>query len=127
VRVGAVLLAALVLLVPACGGGKEELELPVHEEWEDGMDALIGGTVEFDEATECVFLPGDGFRTLIVWPPGTRATRDPFIVVLADGREIREGDHVEGGGGAHALEPEPPDTALPPPTVWMPSTGTTTS
>ncbi len=111
---------AFVLLLAACGSGDAqapldegtEIELPTHPEWEDGMAALVGGIVEFDEATECIFLAGEDYRHLIVWPPETRATRDPFLVVLADGREIREGDHVEGGGGGYGVEPAPPEHCL---------------
>lgn len=118
-RLGAVLFTLLVLpLAASCGGREdatgngEELRLPVHEEWEAGMAALVGGIVEFDEATKCVFLVGDGYRTLIVWPPDTRATRDPLTVVLADGRQIHEGDYVEGSGGGYAVDPDPPERCV---------------
>jgi hypothetical protein len=47
------------------------------------MGALIGGIVEFDEATECVFLLGDGFRTLIVWPPDTNFNWHDDLVISA--------------------------------------------
>ena len=113
-RANVLFATALVVLVAACGREDEEvqttgeeLEVPVHEEWEAGMAALVRGTVQFELG--CVFLVGDGYRTLVVWPPDTTATRDPFAVVLADGREIHEGDHVEGSGGGYASEPEPPE------------------
>jgi hypothetical protein len=80
--------------------GGTELRLPTHPDWEDGPGALVSGTVQFDEATGCLYLGG----TVPVWPPGTRATRDPFRVVLQDGREIREDDHVESSGGEYAFE-----------------------
>jgi hypothetical protein len=103
---------AVVFLLAGCGGsGQEpltegtEIELPTHPDSEDGPAALIAGTIEFDEETECVLIDiSPGYRTLVVWPSGTRATRDPFRVVLADGREIREGDYVRAGGGAYAFD-----------------------
>jgi hypothetical protein len=99
--------SASVLMLAACSNepgpleGGTELRLPTHPDWEDGPEALISGEVEFDEATGCVYLDNG---TVPVWPPGTRATSDPFRVVLEDGREIREGDSVEGAGGEYAFE-----------------------
>jgi hypothetical protein len=105
-------LAFVLLLAVGCGGSEQapltegtEIDLPTHPDWEDGPAALVAGTIEFDEETECVLVGiSPGYRTLVVWPPGTRATRDPFRVVLSDGREIREGDYVQGGGGAYGFD-----------------------
>lgn len=70
----------------------------------------MGGVVEFDAATGCVVLASRyGYRSRIVWPDGTWATRDPFVIVLADGREIHEGDYVEGGGGGYGFDYEGPE------------------
>ena len=105
------MLAAVATLGSACGAGDPgpleggpELVLPTHPDWDDGPAALVGGNVEFDEATGCIYLVTDGYRSVPVWPPGTRATRDPFRVVLEDGREIEEGDYVEGGGGEYGFD-----------------------
>jgi hypothetical protein len=103
---------ASILLAAGCRGedglppleGGTELRLPTHPDWDEGPAALISGTVEFDEATGCLYLVSAEYRTLPVWPSGTRATRDPFRVVLADGREIREGDRIEAGGGGYAFD-----------------------
>jgi hypothetical protein len=99
-------LSALTTVAAGCGGedlppleGGEELSLPTHSASDDGPAALIAGTVEFDEGTGCVFLVSYDEPVGIVWPENTRATRNPFRIVLADGRENHEGDHVEGSGG----------------------------
>jgi hypothetical protein len=113
-------LAWTVALVPACGGndlpaleGGEELEVPTHPDWDDGPAAIAGGEVVFDSATGCVFLDSRfGYRSLAVWPHGTRATQDPFRIVLSDGREIREGDYVEGSGGGYGFDVDAPAACL---------------
>jgi hypothetical protein len=104
--VRSVSLVLVVLALAACGGselppleGGEPLELPTHPESEDGPAAEVGGDVVFVEEPGCVFVEAYGERIGLVWPEDTRATRDPFRVMLSDGRVIREGDRVTGSGG----------------------------
>ena len=68
-------LSVAVVVARACGGGDgllpreggEDLRLPTHEPWDEGMAALVDGVVEFDESTGCVILAGRyGYRSRIV-------------------------------------------------------------
>jgi len=62
------------------------------------MMALLSGTVQ--RSGDCLVLErGDGGRTVVVWPPGTRWSPDDSVVVLADGLRVGLGDEVEGSGG----------------------------
>jgi hypothetical protein len=70
------------LLLAACGGGagslkegRTELALPTNERGKQGEGPLaeIQGVVDFDEATNCVFIshtPELGGRKPAVWPKG---------------------------------------------------------
>ena len=59
-------------------------------------EAFIGGRIVRDGP--CLRLDaGPPFTSVVVWPPGTTASADGAR--LADGRIVREGDVVTGGGG----------------------------
>lgn len=65
-----------------------------------GMAAIVQGAVEVDFEVGCVWLATpDGVRTPVIWPAGTTERNDPFEIVLPNGREVRPGDLVSGGGG----------------------------
>lgn len=64
------------------------------------MDALVGGVVETDQDTGCIWLSDqDGARYPVIWPRGTTAKASPFAITLADGQSVQAGDRVQGGGG----------------------------
>lgn len=67
------------------------------------MEAIVAGIVDVDPDRGCVWLAQpDGSRYPVVWPLGTTGEEDGaegFTIVLADGRRLRAGDRVEGGGG----------------------------
>ncbi|HSQ38157.1 MAG TPA: hypothetical protein VLS92_09730 [Acidimicrobiia bacterium] len=63
------------------------------------MDALIRGTVVFDEGSGCLLLEFEGGGRLpVVWPAGASWRADPPAVEL-QGQLIEPGVFVEGGGG----------------------------
>jgi len=63
------------------------------------MEALIRGTVVFDEGSGCVLLELEGEHRLpVVWPAGASWRPDPPAVEL-QGQLIEPGTAVEGGGG----------------------------
>jgi hypothetical protein len=60
--------------------------------------ALVAGRVRLDGA--CIRLDIDDVGAVIpVWPHGTRWDDQKAAIVLVDGRTIRNGDYIEGGGG----------------------------
>jgi hypothetical protein len=63
-----------------------------------GFAALVSGVLAIDLDRGCVWLEEDGRRYPVVWPTGTTAEEDPFVVKLANG-EARPGDRLSGGGG----------------------------
>jgi hypothetical protein len=65
-----------------------------------GMDAIVGGVLEYDG--ECLLLRGDAVR----WPDRTRWDADQEAVRLDDGTLVHVGDSVSGGGG---MAQEAPD------------------
>ena len=105
---GVVLL--LVAFATACGGQA----LPVNERGEtkppkpaltivtapaglrDAPMALVGGVLEVDERRGCVLLSGRP----VIWPVGTALVHRPLAIRLPDGRTLRPGDALRGGGGA---------------------------
>jgi hypothetical protein len=97
----------IVLTLAACGSesapppvdGGSALDLPIAESSGDDRDADIGGVVVFEEATGCVVLERDDYVYPALWPEGTYAQRDPFVLTLPDGQVVHEGDTVAGGGG----------------------------
>jgi hypothetical protein len=101
------LLSLVVVSVAACGGegapqpveGGSALELPVADTSGDDRDAEIVGVVVFEEATGCVVLERDEYVYPVLWPEGTNAQRDPFLLTLPGGEVVHEGDTVVGGGG----------------------------
>ena len=79
-----------------------------------GMDALVSGTLRYDEDTRCLMLADDydGSRWGIVWPKGTRSViedgkrgvRVGGFLGRVGGIAVLAGDRVElGGGGVEAL------------------------
>jgi hypothetical protein len=79
-----------------------------------GMDALVSGTLRYDEDTKCLVLEDDydGSRWGIVWPKGTRSViedgkrgaRVGGFLGRVGGVAALAGDRVElGGGGAEGL------------------------
>jgi hypothetical protein len=76
-----------------------------------GMDALGRFTLRYDAEADCLWLePGDGGRVKPIWPAGTRALRDPFVVL--DGRGdpvVAIGQEIETGGGFGQVLPDSDD------------------
>lgn len=68
------------------------------------MAALIGGVLRYDRSHDCFVLEGLGDHTAVVWPTGTRPARRGIGVVLPDGRVVRPGDSVRGGGGVLTVD-----------------------
>ena len=64
------------------------------------MDAIVRGTVVFDEKTGCLYLGSSNSKDLhpVVWPAGASWQADPPAVKL-QGPLIEPGMSVEGGGG----------------------------
>jgi hypothetical protein len=58
-----------------------------------GMDARVGGTLEYDG--ECLLLG----ENPVVWPDGTAWDEEEQAVRLDDGSLVHVGDQVFGGGG----------------------------
>ena len=63
-----------------------------------GLDALVIGTVVFDENTGCLFLELENHRYPVVWPAGASWRANAPAVEL-QGQLIEPGMSVEGGGG----------------------------
>jgi hypothetical protein len=97
----------LTLLVAACGGADAD---PVTFEGPLVVDAAapdnglllyagIHRTVAL--VSDCVALtdPTGGAPLGVRWPPGTTWDEASDAVVLADGRRVRIGDTIKGGGG----------------------------
>lgn len=67
---------------------------------EGGMGAIVQGTVEVDLEVGCVWLStSDGARHPVIWPSGTEAGEEPFLITLPNGETVGDGDLVSGGGG----------------------------
>ena len=69
--------------------------------------ALLEGTVVIDTVNFCVMVktPGTQSPISVIFPPGTTLVdSDNPTVVLADGRQLRNGDYVEMGGGEQPEE-----------------------
>ena len=66
-----------------------------------GMAAIVAGTLHYDAEHDCFQLEkdGGGVRYAVVWPVGTQAAAEGIGVRLANGRTLRDGDSVSGGGG----------------------------
>ncbi|WP_370326919.1 hypothetical protein [Euzebya sp.] len=98
----------------AADGRFEFVELDEVQIWRSaqpstaGLDALVRGTVEYDEACGAVLHDEEvDVRYPVVWPHGTGLVgTDPLTLELSDGRTVTVGDVVSGGGGYH------PDLAL---------------
>lgn len=58
----------------------------------------IAGAVVFEEQTGCVLLDVDGVLHPAVWPVGTSAEPDPFVVNSPDGSEIADGETISAPG-----------------------------
>jgi hypothetical protein len=86
----------------------------------DGDGAVVQGTVDYDEFSNCFFLEGTDLRYPVVWPARTTISNDGSGITLGDGRAVQLGDHVSGGGGYHRVEDEP-DYDIPP--ACLPATG----
>ena len=65
-----------------------------------GMEAIVGGTVVFDENTGCLYLEG---RAPVIWPSGASWQADPPAVKL-QGQVIELGMYVHGAGGSMSYE-----------------------
>lgn len=68
-----------------------------------GTDALISGTLVYDEALSCLHLELDEVEYPVVWPAGTRWQDDPPAVILIGGDRAELGASVEGGGGYYPV------------------------
>jgi hypothetical protein len=96
--------AVLLLVYVTTGrGGGVDVDGPVvaHDAgWglagASGMDALVGGALEHEG--DCVHLSGDA----VIWPDGTTWDEGQGAVRLDDGRLVRVGESVTGGGGMAA-------------------------
>ena len=63
-----------------------------------GMDAIVSGTVVFDDLSGCLLLESGDTRHPVVWPAGASWEPDPPSVRLK-GQVIEPGMSVSGGGG----------------------------
>ena len=70
---------------------------PVGPEGVIGWQALVSGTVGI--ADGCLLLSIPTMRTVVVWPHGTRWSRDGQDLTMPDGGTLEVGDQVQGGGG----------------------------
>ncbi|MEZ4501067.1 MAG: hypothetical protein R3C39_00365 [Dehalococcoidia bacterium] len=99
--VGATLVA--VVLFAACGEAEgEAFPLPTQEAVPmpaAELTAIVSGVLEVDLERGCTWLDTERGRYEVVWPHGTTAKRDPFVLRFADGSEARPSDFVSGGGG----------------------------
>jgi hypothetical protein len=86
----------------------------------DDQNAIVQGTVGFDETSNCFFLEGGELRYPVVWPARTTISDDGSGIELGDGRTVRLGDHVSGGGGYQQFEGEPVHDI---PSDCLPATG----
>lgn len=76
------------------GGARLWVRLPST----DGLDALIEGTLRWNEGGACFLLEGNGQFYGVVWPNGTTADA-ASAVVTSDGDAIQVGDDIVGAGG----------------------------
>lgn len=76
------------------GGARLWVRLPST----DGLDALIEGTLRWDENGECFLLERNGQSYGVVWPNGTTAGA-ARAVTTSDGDAIQVGDDIAGSGG----------------------------
>jgi hypothetical protein len=69
----------------------------------DALDAPVDGVVTVSQ-NGCVFVRGspDSAQEPAIWP--FRTTFDGFVILTAEGVEIRDGDSVQGGGGEVEFE-----------------------
>ncbi|MGB5169046.1 MAG: hypothetical protein WBN71_11895 [Acidimicrobiia bacterium] len=118
--------AAVVLLVPAgllvaaCGSGTSytatngaTVDGPViaSEKTAEsgGEDAKLTGTVVLNGA--CLELHSmSGETYAIAWPKGTTWDENEVAVLLSNGRLVRDGDSISGGGGYHSYSSLDPVT-----------------
>lgn len=63
------------------------------------MDAIVSGTVVYDEESDCILLDDKP----VVWPAGARWQADP-PAVLVSGLAVAPGTAVTGGGGYVQLD-----------------------
>lgn len=99
---------ATAMLFAACGGPSERSFETETGTWVlytqprvlmGGRDAEVVGFLEMDQTSGCVYLhqPEFGISYPVVWPAGTVVTETGLR--LSDGRDVREGERVYGGGG----------------------------
>ena len=69
-----------------------------------GMDAVVSGTVVYEESTGCLYLGSNPeYRSPVIWPSGASWQPDPPAVKL-QGQVIELGMNVHGGGGSMSYE-----------------------
>ena len=69
-----------------------------------GMDAVVSGTVVYEESTGCLYLGRNPeYRSPVIWPSGASWQADTPAVKL-QGQVIELGMNVHGGGGSMSYE-----------------------
>jgi hypothetical protein len=97
----------LSLLVSGCGGTDTDpvtIEGPLIVDADaptDGLalDAEVSGQVALVSGCVALTDPTGAATVGVKWPPGTTWDEASDAVVLADGRRVRIGDSITGGGG----------------------------
>lgn len=63
------------------------------------MAAIVYGVLRYDAANDCFELERAGEGAAVIWPTGTAAAQNGVGVALPNGRVVRVGTPVHGGGG----------------------------
>lgn len=63
------------------------------------MAAIVYGVLRYDAANDCFELERSGERVPVIWPTSTAAAQNGVGVTLPNGRVVRVGTPVHGGGG----------------------------
>lgn len=89
----------------------DEIPIALQPRGAAGMAALGRFTVRYDADRDCLWFETDeGDRVKPIWPSGTRALRDPLVVLDGEGRELVAVDEtVELGGGFGQVLPDSDD------------------
>ncbi len=72
---------------------------PAAAQPEVGMTAIVYGVLRYDASNDCFQLERAGERVAVVWPTGTASAGRGVGVALRNGRVVRVGTPVHGGGG----------------------------
>lgn len=89
----------------------DEIAIALQPRGSAGMGALGRFTLRYDDAADCLwFEADDGSRVKPIWPSGTRALRDPVLVLDGRGAPFVAADQVvELGGGFGQVLPDSDD------------------